>query len=316
MILILSVKDDFHAVAIQHAIKDLGYEDCHLLECDRLSTDHRINWLYDGDNICGKIIFHNGEEIDISDISLIWWRRFNADQILDAEYSDDHQIKLINNDVRGSLIGSLQANFRGKWISNPLATQRAANKIVQLSIALECGFRIPQTLISQSQEVVQDFLNSFEGRAIVKPVVGAAGPLTFTEYMDDPSQFDPASFRICPALYQEYIEGVDHIRLNCFGDQSYAGIIECHELDWRPNLNIPIEPWEVPQDLHRKIRTVLDRLDLEMGIFDLKITPQGEYVWFEVNPQGQFLFLEPLTKTPYTKIFAEYLIENSMVRAE
>jgi hypothetical protein len=45
-----------------------------------------------------------------------------------------------------------------------------------------------------------------------------------------------------------------------------------------------------------------------MGIVDLKLTPKGEVVWLEVNPQGQFLFLQPLTKMSLDQYFADYLL--------
>ena len=39
----------------------------------------------------------------------------------------------------------------------------------------------------------------------------------------------------------------------------------------------------------------MEILDLRMGVFDLKIDAQGEIVWLEVNPQGQFLFVEGMS---------------------
>jgi hypothetical protein len=69
---------------------------------------------------------------------------------------------------------------------------------------------------------------------------------------------------------------------------------------------VPISPWPVPDALQCAVRKVLDVLGLDMGIIDLKETPDGEFVWLEVNPQGQFLFLEALTKEPLTEHFAEY----------
>ncbi|MFD7631314.1 hypothetical protein ACFV7Q_35765 [Streptomyces sp. NPDC059851] len=105
--------------------------------------------------------------------------------------------------------------------------------------------------------------------------------------------------------------GRHHIRLNCFGDRMFAALIETEELDWRPDLNVPISRWPVPPDLARQVRTVLDRLGLRMGVIDLKLTPGGEPVWLEVNPQGQFLFLEPLTGEPLTEHFADYLVTTA-----
>ncbi len=100
------------------------------------------------------------------------------------------------------------------------------------------------------------------------------------------------------------------MRLVCFGKSAYAAIIETDELDWRPNLSVPVYAVDVPEYVRLKALEVLNDLDLQMGIFDLKETPQGEWVWLEVNPQGQFLFLEPLTKLPLTAIFADFLLKG------
>ncbi len=59
--------------------------------------------------------------------------------------------------------------------------------------------------------------------------------------------------------------------------------------------------------LRRRVRDVLDALELEMGIIDIKLTPEDEPVWLEVNPQGQFLFLDALTDLHLTDRFADYL---------
>jgi hypothetical protein len=38
------------------------------------------------------------------------------------------------------------------------------------------------------------------------------------------------------------------------------------------------------------------------------LTPAGELVWLEVNPQGQFLFLQGITGMPLAEHFADFLI--------
>ena len=309
MILIITIKGDLHAMRIQHCLLEKGYKDCHILECDRIATDHSLYWLQSLHDKGARIRLGNGTTVSVSEVELIWWRRVRADQQIEEQFSDIHQLRLIHNDCRGALGGILEASFRGTWLSDPSATDRASNKIYQLSIAHQCGFRITDTLISQSREEVKAFSESHPGGVIVKPVVGTAGPLMYTEFVGDTSRFEDRSFQICPAVYQEYISGTRHIRLNCFGDHSYAAVIESLELDWRPNLNVPVKAWDVPGALHKKVRGVLDSLGLEMGVIDIKQTEEGEFVWLEVNPQGQFLFLEPLTGLPLSEIFAGYLLD-------
>jgi hypothetical protein len=48
-----------------------------------------------------------------------------------------------------------------------------------------------------------------------------------------------------------------------------------------------------------------------MGIIDLKLTPDGEPVWLEVNPQGQFLFLDAFADLQLAAKFADYLVAQA-----
>ena len=54
----------------------------------------------------------------------------------------------------------------------------------------------------------------------------------------------------------------------------------------------------------------MTRLRLAMGIIDLKYSEAGEPVWFEVNPQGQFLFLENLAQQRLLNKFCDFLVSD------
>jgi hypothetical protein len=98
-----------------------------------------------------------------------------------------------------------------------------------------------------------------------------------------------------------------HIRVQCFGDATYSVVIESQDLDWRANLDVPLTANELAEDVKRRLRNVMGLLGLKMGVVDLKLTPEGEPVWFEVNPQGQFLFVEGLSGLDLTSAFTDFL---------
>ncbi|MDQ0904827.1 hypothetical protein QFZ22_000812 [Streptomyces canus] len=312
MILAVSVRDDLHALAVQHAVRSRGERDFHIVESDTIAGRPSLSWYSHSDegangNQTATLLTSEGVAVAPEEAAVLWWRRPRADQEIAAHAGSTHERSLVNNDCRGALGGILAAAFDGQWISPPEATDRAADKVYQLAVAREVGFRVPRTLISQSRADVIAFTRQV-GRTIVKPVVGARGPSLWTRWVDDPESIPAPSFEVCPATYQEYIEGCRHVRLNCFGERMYAALIETEELDWRPDLQVPISPWPVPEDVRRQVATVLRRLGLRMGVVDLKLTPDGQPVWLEVNPQGQFLFLEPLTDEPLTEHFADFLL--------
>jgi glutathione synthase/RimK-type ligase-like ATP-grasp enzyme len=307
--LIVTQADDLHGLAVQAAVRRRGF-DCHIFESDQLSGRESITYAIGaGEGAEALLRTADGQIVDVASLEAIWWRRFGMNQDVGSDELSEVQRDLINNDCVGAAIGALQNAFSGRWVSQPSATLYASNKLNQLATAHRCGMRIPDTIVTQSPSVVREFWERHQRRIIVKPVVGTFGPMVCTQFVREEHFRADDSIRSAPAIYQEYIPGTSHIRLNCFGDRSYAGLIESEDLDWRPNLNVPISRWPVPDSLHRLIRKILDQLGLAMGIIDLKQTPEGEFVWLEVNPQGQFLFLEGLTGEPLTEHFADYLTD-------
>ncbi|MFE2251534.1 ATP-grasp domain-containing protein [Streptomyces lavendulae] len=309
MIVTVSLKDDIHALAVRNEARRRGYRDFHIVECDRLSGRRSLSWDSHG-NSPTTLRTSDGREIALEETSLVWWRRVRAAQKATEDNKDAFERNLINNDCRGALTGILCTAFHGQWISHPEATDRASDKLYQMAVAQKSGFRVPRTLVTQSRDEVADFLGEV-GRVIVKPVVGTSGPLLFTQYLEDPASIAMESFEACPAVYQEYIEGDEHVRLNCFGDRMYAALLKTDKLDWRADLTIPISVWPVPDETAEKVVAVLRGLGLRMGAIDIKLTPSGEPVWLEVNPQGQFLFLEPLLRIPLAEYFLDFLLDEA-----
>ena len=67
-----------------------------------------------------------------------------------------------------------------------------------------------------------------------------------------------------------------------------------------------VEPDPGRADAGRAARAVVERLGLRMGVFDLKVRPDGQVVFLEVNPQGQFLFVEGMSDMPLGDAFATF----------
>jgi D-alanine-D-alanine ligase-like ATP-grasp enzyme len=52
-------------------------------------------------------------------------------------------------------------------------------------------------------------------------------------------------------------------------------------------------------------------LGLVYGAFDFVITPEAEWIFLEVNPGGQFGFLEDSTDAPLTATLADLLAQEA-----
>ena len=113
------------------------------------------------------------------------------------------------------------------------------------------------------------------------------------------------------SIYQECIPGTRHLRISVVGERCDGALIEAEALDWRFDLNVPFSPYPLDRHLEQRLRDTLHELGLVMGIFDVKLTDDDEPVFLEVNPQGQFLFVEALCDLPLADIFAAFLVDQA-----
>jgi glutathione synthase/RimK-type ligase-like ATP-grasp enzyme len=316
LILIVSLKNDLHSLAVRREISNRSNVACHLIESDCIAQQDSVSLRISHGSPVSHCRTAEGQWIDLSEQRVLWLRRPSGMQHVLHSLSDEASKALVQNDCTAAIRGILAVAFHGKWISKYEALLNSSDKIAQLATASRAGWRIPDTLVAQKRSSVVEFFKTYSNEGIVvKTIVGTDKSFLLTRRLTNPLDFEEAAYAASPAIYQECIPGKRHIRLLCFGDRSLAASIDSNDLDWRPNLNVPINDWRVPDHVHRKTRHTLDLLGLEMGVVDLKETSEGELVWLEVNPQGQFLFLDPMTNLRLAENFSRYLIEMSSHRS-
>jgi glutathione synthase/RimK-type ligase-like ATP-grasp enzyme len=182
-------------------------------------------------------------------------------------------------------------------IINPLPAEFAADrKPLQLHHATKIGLRIPDTIITNSPEEATAFLRQRKAGAIFKILTNTPWQLTETR------EFKPEYFehirglKMAPAIFQEKIKSKKDIRVTIVDNAVFAVSIQAtHQLaklDWRLDLKPKIIPHNLPKDLQKKLVKLLRALGLRFGAIDLGLTHQNDYVFYKINPAGQFLFCE------------------------
>ena len=166
----------------------------------------------------------------------------------------------------------------------------------------------PETLVSSDPERIRAFLAGHGGRAVVKVVRGTAAFSIPTRLVTDADLADTASLQACPAMYQTVVDGAVHLRIHVFGEAVVAVRIESRRLDWRTDLTVPMELVTLERSLAGRLVGLIRDLGLAMGIIDAKLTDDVTLVFLEINPQGQFLFIEGLTRAPLATTMAAFLI--------
>lgn len=83
---------------------------------------------------------------------------------------------------------------------------------------------------------------------------------------------------------------------------------EAAKLDWRTDYaSLTYELVEVPIDVEKGVRLLMDELGLYFGALDFAVTPEGRWVFFEVNPNGQWHWLAVKAGVPMVEAMADAL---------
>lgn len=298
---IFSFKEDLHARLVAERIRRLGHH-CHHFASNHMANSPSLTWSPDK----AEILDLNGDLVEVATLTDVWWRRVKGGQ--NFAYDVDEQTEaLVPVECQFALAGTVLDQFRGRWINDPVAEVRADNKLVQLNKARALGFRIPQTLVSARPDDIRDFVKKIGGEAVVKVVRGIVQSTIAARRVRLDDLTDDMSLEACPAVYQELIEGNKHLRIHVFGSEVAAVQIETDHLDWRPHRDAPMQHVDLPDALTAQCISLTRELGLLMGIIDIKINRDNEPVFLEINPQGQFLFVEAQTGLQLSSLMASFL---------
>jgi hypothetical protein len=253
----------------------------------------------------------DGQTIDLTGVGAVWWRRprpYTLDPNLAPEsasfaYSESHE-------AMAGMWHSLDA----AWVNPPHDDEAAHHKPLQLTTASRVGLRVPRTMITNDPTSARRFIDDVGAeRAVYKTFIATEEHWRETRVLR-PEELDLLdTVRLAPVIFQEYVPAVADIRATVVGDTVLAAAITPapggYEVDYRMDLpGARFEPTTLPADLVAMLRELLGRLGLVYGAIDLRRTPDGEYVFLEVNPAGEWLFVEDRTDLPITEAMADLLI--------
>lgn len=123
---------------------------------------------------------------------------------------------------------------------------------------------------------------------------------------------DLEALRLAPVIFQEFVPLGRDIRVASMPPAHFAAAVTRHRpeahLDWRLDTEATWTPIPLGDEMRREIERLLAGLGLRYGSLDFRETPEGEWVFLEVNPAGQFLFLEPRDAHHITDAFCSLLL--------
>lgn len=199
------------------------------------------------------------------------------------------------------------------WVSDYYAIQKASSKPWQYSVAASLGLIVPDTLHTSDRTAAQAFLKSH--KTIVIKSLSSYYPydpqdqtykMFFTRKVQSGEHISFDGLHLAPSILQAAIDTDFDIRVAVVGNKTFASAIRIQNtddrfaqtIDWRAgdySGGIKFEPYKLETSLAEKCIELVRRLGLQFGAIDLVRDKKGKTWFLEINPNGQWAFVDDMT---------------------
>ncbi len=328
MILIIASEFDPHVDSVIYALKELGENNYIRLDFETAFEKFLFGIeITDGEVPYWFIKSKINEDcfVDINNLGSIWWRRSSA------FYKTDH-LTLPSSDTVDNvetywmlryLIESINESYFP--FGHPFQMRIAENKIKQLIAAKECGFLVPNTILTNEINMINKMFID-KGNLVVKPIKSS---IIFNETTQEEFSLktsliksEELNKKIALAkqfslLSQKAIKKTADIRVTVLNKVIIACKIDTStlpdsEVDWRPNtFDFNHEIIQLPKELEFKIFDFMEIMGIRSGYFDFGYDADGEIWFIECNPNAQWLWIELKTGYKISVEIAKQLINQA-----
>ena len=322
MILILTYDDDPTVARAAAMLRDRGvdfvrFDPAQYPAAARLTLRHTAGGLE-------AVLDVAGRRLALHEVAAVWYRRPGpptvASRVTDPDVRDYARNEAA--EVLHGLWKALADLGRCRFVpAAPIAFTERHLKIHQLSAAHQLGFDIPPTLVTNDPAELIAFVQT-HGRCITKPIDTASArvpPLfhRMGRYATVITHRDLGyahTVRDCPALVQAYVPKRVEIRATVVGDRVFAAEIHSQatrrtRTDWRQydHRHTPHAVHALPDEVAARCVALCRRHGTCFGALDLILTPDGRYVFLEINLNGQYDWIEQRTGLPITAAVCDLL---------
>lgn len=282
------------------------------------------------ENLCVDInksgdltITYNNHFITPDSIGSAWYRKLSSFSLSSTDTDRTKQL-YIHNEI-SYLHDTLWALYPEKlWVNAPENIRKADKKLGQLVVARELGFSIPETVVSSHWDDISSRLFSGDnGQIVVKMVRGVISEkdkmkALYTTPLDRAAVDELTETTTpFPGIYQPFIEKAREWRVTAFGERVFAAAIYTDDTakdDWRKlqtTSAVRFTQEELPDGIEERCIKYIGKFGLKFGAFDFIEKPDGEVVFLECNPNGQYGWLESNLGFPISHAIADELIKIS-----
>ena len=110
--------------------------------------------------------------------------------------------------------------------------------------------------------------------------------------MHDEDCYD--SIELTPVYIQNYVQKSYEVRVTVIDDNYFAvKILSDNSVDWRDGNN-QYELIDVPEEVRECIKMMMKDFQLRFGAIDYIVSNDGKWYFLEINPNGQWQWLESI----------------------
>ena len=318
-VLIITRSDDNQCVeSVIDAIKQKGGTSFRF-DTDRFPTEVRLIAEYLKGSERLQLISAEGE-LDLREVSAIWHRRLEIGGRIPR--SLDPQLRMASIGEANRTVKGMLESLKAFRMDPEPVIRRAENKQIQLQVARDLGLETPRTLITNDPNAVRAFEKSCENGMITKMLssfaVYADGleKVVFTSPVSAKDLADLDGLQLCPMTFQEQIPKALELRTTVVGNRLFTASIDSRasaaaQYDWRKDGVALLDDWkrfELPREVEHRLLGLMDYFSLNYGAIDFILTPDGRYVFLEINPVGEFFWLENCPGLPISPAIADVLL--------
>lgn len=259
----------------------------------------------------------DGRTVNLDSVGSVWCRGFRPSGVPDGMPDAD---KVFAQGESQRAIDALMTVANVFWVNHPHRHAQANSKPAQLFVAQQVGLEIPPTVITNDPEQARGIIAQPEGRTIYKAMSQnlslKQGKALFTGLVTGAEMARLDLIRVSPGIFQKFVPKAYELRVTIVGSRIFTGKINSQtraetQVDWRHRpFDIEETPADLPSDIVSKIHAFMDVFGLAYGAFDFIVTPAGHHVFLEVNPAGQYMWVETTTRLPITRALADLLSES------
>lgn len=203
------------------------------------------------------------------------------------------------------------------WVNHPHANARASYKPVQLRMAAACGLTVPATTVTNDPAEAQRFVERSPAEVVYKalsrgPCVEAGRSVAlYTSVVGAGDVAHPSVARTAHQ-FQHRVPAVYAVRLTVVDDHLFGARIDTDSptaaVDWRADYDsLRYSAIDVPEAVHGGVLELMTQFGLRFGALDFLVDLDGTHHFLEVNPNGQWGWIEAATGMPITAAIADAL---------